>query len=67
MYIKWGSVAIQTSTHWNLNGRSEADPPPPGAVLSPNSILLPPTTAQKMTRVLKLIFHISYYPKFASA
>jgi hypothetical protein len=41
MYVQGSPVEIQTPAHWNLIGRSMTAPPP---VLSPNSILPPPST-----------------------
>jgi hypothetical protein len=39
--VKGRPVATQLPTHWNLISRSMTAPPP---VLSPNSILLPPSS-----------------------
>jgi hypothetical protein len=51
----WSPVEIKTPTHWNLIGSSMTAPPP---VLSPNSILPPPSShcAFSLAKKISVLF-----------
>jgi hypothetical protein len=61
-YVRIGSPAeILTQTHWKLIGRSMTAPPP---VLSPSSILLPPTSHSNIIPAWKNSVRIQKTPLF---